>query len=268
MKVLLSGANGFIGRHVYDVLRSRDIEVDTLQHGADIPVREFDIFIHSAGVVPSRTIGVSSGLLYDGNVSFTTRVAQYVNTKRIIFLSSTSVYGQHQGSVITESSPTVNPSVYGIAKREGENILLKSHPNVLILRLPTIIGNNASPNFFSRMVDGIVDGKPFTVTNLTTPFNSLYYVDYLAKLIGDIVFKDWRDHHVFNMAPDNPITLGEIINLISYNYMCTTEFFEFANQRSADRISNEAIKKFLSCDSLFSVKDHVLSCLKQMSGSE
>src|SRR5258705_7750008 len=62
------------------------------------------------------------------------RFAQYV------FTSSTSVYAQSDGSVVTESSPAEPTSATSRILREAEQLLLSSRRLVIILRLAGIYG--------------------------------------------------------------------------------------------------------------------------------
>lgn len=59
---------------------------------------------------------------------------------RFIFASSTGVYGQDQGEIVTEESPAENPFYTGAAVREGERILLSSSLPASVIRLAGIYG--------------------------------------------------------------------------------------------------------------------------------
>ncbi|MCG3175041.1 MAG: Protein YeeZ [Myxococcota bacterium] len=59
---------------------------------------------------------------------------------RVIFTSSTSVYGQHQGEWVDESSPAEPEQSTGRILREAEEILLQRWSNRAILRLGGIYG--------------------------------------------------------------------------------------------------------------------------------
>lgn len=54
------------------------------------------------------------------------RVIRYWGPQRVIFVSSTSVYGQDDGSWVTEESPAEPPRATGLILREAEEIALRA----------------------------------------------------------------------------------------------------------------------------------------------
>jgi nucleoside-diphosphate-sugar epimerase len=97
--------------------------------------REFDWVINAAasskgGVDEYRAVYLQG----------TKNLLAHLHFSKYIFTSSTSVYAQTDGSLVTESSPTEPVSPTSRVLRETEQLLLDSSPPAIILRLAGIYG--------------------------------------------------------------------------------------------------------------------------------
>jgi nucleoside-diphosphate-sugar epimerase len=62
--------------------------------------------------------------------------------ERFVYISATSVYGQTNGEIVTESSPTAPSEESGLIVREAEQLLCSKRPNAIVLRFAGIYGPN------------------------------------------------------------------------------------------------------------------------------
>lgn len=159
MKILVTGAAGFIGSHLCDQLlkdqrneiigidtfigptpenlkqvnltalqnnsRFHFIQLDLLKADLDSLLNDVDAVYHLAGMPGVRSSwGKDFGPYVSNNVSATQRLleaAQNKNLTKFIYASTSSVYGEKSGKVSEDSCPTPL-SPYGITKLTGEHL--------------------------------------------------------------------------------------------------------------------------------------------------
>lgn len=139
IRVLVTGATGFIGRHVLERLRATQVEVAGLaRRGAsfesDLTVaaevrtvldqyKPTHIF-HLAGAIAQTTGGVPT--LFSSNVAATAvllgEAATSLPEARIIVLSSSAVYGVAMPATVTEEAPVQPTTAYGLSKAAAETV--------------------------------------------------------------------------------------------------------------------------------------------------
>ncbi|MCC9194376.1 SDR family oxidoreductase [Arthrobacter sp. zg-Y916] len=78
-----------------------------------------------------------------------------VRPRRILFVSSTAVYGDAGGGWLDENSPTAPASVTGAVIREAEDLLHSRRPDAVVLRLAGIYGPGRT-----RLIDQVRAGAP------------------------------------------------------------------------------------------------------------
>ncbi len=71
-------------------------------------------------------------------------IKQYQQNPKVVFISSTSVYGHNTGEWVDEASTTLSSSFSGRIIQEAENLLLHHLPFANILRFGGIYGTNPS----------------------------------------------------------------------------------------------------------------------------
>ena len=181
MNILLTGANGFLGKiikeefskahNVFDLSRTVGNYKVFLEKETPFFKEKFEIIIHAAGKAHSLPkIEFERKQFYDVNVTGTENLLNGLEKsgipKSFIFISSVAVYGQESGIGINEEHKLEAKDAYGLSKIEAELLVQKwcNEHNVVctILRLPLLVGKNP-PGNLGAMIKGISKGYYFNI---------------------------------------------------------------------------------------------------------
>lgn len=88
MKLLTTGAKGFIGSNIYAHLKQRNYHVTGVSRGDVIPSEIFGIVIHCAGVTPSKNPLLTTDMYVEDNINYTLSLLKTIKHKAFIFLST------------------------------------------------------------------------------------------------------------------------------------------------------------------------------------
>jgi len=129
----------------------------------------------------------------------------YSTLKRITYISTTGIYGDHQGNWITEDSP-INPMSDRAKRRlNGEKQLIdhctKTGIEYIILRVPGIYCLEKLP------IDRIQRGVKILPPEIA-PFSNRIYADDLANICVTAMF-DGPKNELFNVADGNPSSISD-----------------------------------------------------------
>lgn len=211
MKVLITGANGFVGKNLQlhltgltniDVLCfTRDHELSDLK----TLVTGADIVFHLAGI--NRPLDPAE--FKQGNADLTQSLCEaLLETERKIPV------------VYSSSIQAASDNPYGISKRAAEDVLFeyskKSRSSVYIYRLPNVFGKWARPNYNSAVATfchNISQGLPIQVNDSTAKINLVYIDDvmssFLKVLDGQMVLDGFVE-----IEQQYHISVGDLANQI------------------------------------------------------
>ncbi|MFV8335273.1 NAD-dependent epimerase/dehydratase family protein [Flavobacterium sp. RSP29] len=165
MEIVVTGANGFLGKVIVKELESNytlfslsrtfgDYQV-SLENEIPNFTQKFNLVIHAAGKAHSipRTL-TDKNQFYDINVLGTQNLLKGLDKvgapEQFVFISSVSVYGQESGSNINEEHPLEAKDPYGLSKIGAEVLVTewcnKNNVVCTILRLPLLVGKNPPGN--------------------------------------------------------------------------------------------------------------------------
>jgi nucleoside-diphosphate-sugar epimerase len=122
----------------------------------------------------------------------------HIDFQKFVFTSSTSVYGQNDGSVVTEDSAAEPQSPTSSVLREAENLLLGSGKPVVILRPAGIYGPDRGALFMQYLrADACMRGDGSRFLNMV----------HRDDLIGAIraALERGRAGEVYNVVDDEPV---------------------------------------------------------------
>ncbi|MBM3249734.1 MAG: SDR family oxidoreductase [Candidatus Omnitrophica bacterium] len=244
--ILVTGANGFIGRNLCKELLHRGWKVkglirrnskDTLPEGVE-PVEidsidqvsnwdeilsETDVVIHLAArshIIKER----ARDPLYEYrkiNVLGTECLASAAvraGARRLIFLSSIGVNGESsRGGFFSEEDRPNPDNAYSVSKWEAEEVLHRAAQNseleTVVLRPPLVYGMD-SPGNFDRLMQLIRTGLPLPFANLENR-RSFIYVGNLIDVIIKCVEHPGAANQTFLVSDGQDVTVTELINMLA-----------------------------------------------------
>ncbi len=188
MKILLTGASGFLGSHIFNALH-KDHDVTTI--GRNKPTlsedhlfvdfssekpgfksKQFDVVIHAAGkahVVPKTRKEKKEFFLVNAQGTRNLLAGlddANIKPKGFVLISTVAVYGKESGQLIDENVSLMAQDPYGLIKIDAEKACLnwgrQNKRKITILRLPLVVGKNA-PGNLGAMAAGIQSGKYFNI---------------------------------------------------------------------------------------------------------
>ena len=122
--------------------------------------------------------------------------------KWVGYLSATSVYGNHEGRLVSETSSTHPTEHSGIARLHHENLWLRSGLPVHIFRLAAIYGPGRS------VIEGLLEG---TISPIHAQrFSSRMHVEDIACTILASMLNP-KPASIYNCADDLPCRYAEVV---------------------------------------------------------
>lgn len=255
MKVLCTGGNGFVGSHVVDRLVQANIETNVLVSGfrsknhpsavnreanvikgdlrdyltLEKATKGMDFVFHLASVL-SHYCDSDPALTIDVNIKGTWNLKEACvknKVNRILFASSSFVYGEPQTIPVDEDHPTNPKDILGITKLAAEKILQATHPNKIgytILRLFNVYGPRSYPDKLYTSVMSTWINKALQKQSLEIHADGkqcldFIYVEDVAQAFLDCIYKT-AENQIFNVGSGTNTSmnrLAELINRITGN---------------------------------------------------
>ena len=234
MKVLVTGAGGYIGRHVVKKLLDQGHEVlasDFSFKGIDERAQFIDepIFSGEKNIFdrlgrPDVLIHMAwrDGFIHNSHAHMADLSAHVVFLENMIdgglqyltVMGTMHEVGYHEGA-IDENTPCNPMSMYGIAKNALRQTLMlfckDKDVNLHWLRAYYIYGDDLrGSSIFGKISQAVIDGKktfPFTTGKNKYDF---IHVDKLAEYIVAASVQD-KINGIINVSTGNPVALGEQI---------------------------------------------------------
>ena len=243
MRVLVSGAGGFIGRHFAAVLSRNGHGVVGLVHrrqitelqnqigvrlksvdlaGVDdiLPTGPFDALVHCAAAIPSAVPNDSE--LIRINIDGSRHLFEHAlrgGVTTIILCSSMAAFGRIEVDMVYPDTQVCDPNAYGRSKLACERLLQalsQSHTTLRALSIRLPVGPGSHDNFLSDTMVRLVAGERVVARNPDAPFNNVVHVDDLVRFTENLLVSLPPGHRVTTIASDDPIPIRKVLALLEH----------------------------------------------------
>ena len=247
--VLVCGAAGFIGRHVCKELRRRGVETIGIGRGflseqdksclnlvscysTDVTINslhsalQFEepaAIIHCAGTGSVGAVYEAPHEAFTSSVESTAAILEYVRTRckqrtRLVYLSSSAVYGSHAETDSTEATPSNPVSPYGFLKQASEALCCAYSQSfgvrVTVIRPFSVYGNGLSKQLLWDAMNKLI-GNNYIFMGTGNELRDWIHVHDVAQLLCDVALDpSLSDFDVFNASHSQKSVL-EILELLA-----------------------------------------------------
>ena len=228
MKVLFTGASGFLGDNVIFILKNNfdvytlgltikdNYKIDISDYIPDLKDK-FEIIIHAAGKAHSTPKTKEEkqqffDINFQGTKNLCAALEKNSIPKSFIFVSTVAVYGCDYGENITEDHPLNGNTPYALSKIQAEQFLMEwcdRHNVKLSIIRPSLIAGPNPPGNLGAMINGIKTGKYLSIAGGRAQ-KSVLMVQDIANLIPSLIEKGG----VYNVCDNHHPTFRELEEVI------------------------------------------------------
>lgn len=212
MKVLVTGASGFIGKNLCSGLLLRDdIEIITFTRNESLDelsslVLEADFIYHVAGVNRPK----DDGEFTEGNTTLTEKIIDTLRSSN-----------KKTPLLITSSTQADRDNAYGKSKLAAENTVFKWHEDtgapVYVYRLPGIFGKWCRPNYNSVVAtfcNNIANELPIEISDPSHVVTLAYIDDVIDTFLAHLDADEIDHNSIQTIDRTFEISLGDLSDRI------------------------------------------------------
>ena len=223
MKVLVTGAKGFVGKNLVAQLNNikdgkarcyGDLKIDAVyEYDIDSTIEELDAFCKDCDFV-FNLAGVNRPQnqeeFMQGNFGFASTL-----------LDTLKKHGNKCPVMISSSTQAALDNPYGESKRAGEYLMFsyaeETGAKVLVYRFPNLFGKWCRPNYNSAVAtfcNNIANDLPIQVNDPKVVLNLVYIDDLVDEMIAALKGEEHRKEQFCEVPIVHSVALGEIVEML------------------------------------------------------
>lgn len=259
MKILITGGAGFIGSSLADSLLNEgndivvvdnfndyyayEIKEANVKHNLDNPhyhlykidltdknalknvfaENNFDTVVHLAGRAGVRPSIERPEDYVESNILATIHILELMkdfNVKKLVFASSSSVYGNCKAQIFSEDLKVTEPiSQYAATKSACEQFCYTYHKlynmNIVCLRFFTVYGPRQRPDLaIHKFTNLISKHQPIPVFGDGTTKRDYTYIDDIISGVEAAIAYNKTPYEIINLGGGEPVSLSQMIKTI------------------------------------------------------
>ncbi|MFC0187172.1 capsular polysaccharide biosynthesis protein CapF [Fictibacillus aquaticus] len=237
MKLIITGANGFIAKNLITELRNRGYN-DLFEYTRKTSLADLDEYCKKADFVfhlAAVNRPKDQSEFMDGNYGFTSQLIELLKK-----------HNNNCPILVSSSTQAALDNPYGISKKAGEDIIFKygkeTGAKVLVYRFPNVFGKWCRPNYNSAIATfchNISRDLPIKVNASSVVMNLVYIDDVVEELINALNGNENNKGHLCEVPVVHTATLGEIVEKIK-------SFKISREERTIPNMSDQLTKKLYS----------------------
>ncbi len=210
MKVLVTGAQGFIGKHMCQLLKRKghtvfEYDISSTEDELKAFIKEAEFVVHLAGI--NRPLTVEE--FYNGNTNFTAKIVDLLKKE-----------GKFTPIIMSSSIQAELDNDYGKSKKMGEDFLFNSGLPVYVYRLANVFGKWCRPNYNSAAATfcyNIAHDLPIQIRDR----EYVVHYNYVTDIVNEFLRVIEESEHVGkkdiqSVYPIYDCSLGRLADLLYY----------------------------------------------------
>jgi len=237
MKILVTGASGFIGKNLTPYLerkghtvikvdlRSGDLTGDIADHDFVLEIlakQDFDSIIHLAAIADVKACINDPHMCYRVNSFGTLNMLELAARKRVsrfIYSSSSNVYGVPVELPVKETTPLTPRTPYDYSKVISENLIesyrkLKGLPFAALRSWKLFGEHDVTTTAVSRSINACLKGEQIQLYNSGRDTTDPYHIENYCYAVELCLEREEAVGEVFNIGAGNELSIRQLAVLI------------------------------------------------------
>lgn len=227
MKILITGATGFIGSRVVEKLKNKygknavvalsSAKIDGTGNGCE----DVETILHIGAFTPKSGVEANNIEYSTSNVHNTEKLlsaaGQINGLKKVVFISTLDVYAE-SGEVLTELTQTIPQTMYGWSKLYCEQMIKtfcgKKDIKYCILRLGHVYGEGEEKyrKVIPVMIEHAISGEDIKIYGDGNVLRTFIYVDDVAQAIVNSIGS--KGCGIINVVGEKAIRINDLAKMI------------------------------------------------------